>query len=340
MGYEAKPLIGDLLRQLQRTGRDTKFDAVIITALVKVGADRKAMAEKLNAIVTAPQTDTEFLYLAPALVALGPDAAPVMPAVGRWLTKHPDQRYLDVTIRELPSLGPVAAPLTQPLVDYYTAHPPRMGHSDNATLLFGSIGPGAKAALPLLKAWLNKKSGSGRSYASPEAVMLATAVACVEGQPSKAVPGLQKMVAQALTSRSKTAGYPLMFGLRTMGMLAASHPQAARPLVPLVSRALKARKRGSTMTAAIVVRDMKPSLALQTLPDLIQSASGVYDGDKPSYFSSYGRSVEALRALAPYDNRARAALDRLSKTDPHIYIRNMAREAVVYADAVGPLKAR
>ncbi len=48
--------------------------------------------------------------------------------------------------------------------------------------------------------------------------------------------------------------------------------------------------------------------------------------------------MEALRHLGPYDKRARAALERLSKTDPHILIRTMAREAVVYADAVGPLR--
>jgi hypothetical protein len=103
---------------------------------------------------------------------------------------------------------------------------------------------------------------------------------------------------------------------------------------------LRSRRRGSTATAAMVVRDMKPSLALATVPDLIHSASGVYDEAKPTYASCYYRSVEALRSLAPYDKRVLAALDNLSKTDPHIVIRNMAREAVVYANAVGPLRAR
>ena len=338
MGYEAKGLIPDLLRQLERPGRDTKYDVTIITTLVQVGADRRKMAERVNAIVTAPQPNTDFIRLAIALKHLGPDAAPVMPGVQRWLSKNRDHKYFDTTLRHLFGIGPMAAPLTRAIVDYYEAHPPPGGYSDNATRILGGIGPGAKASLPLLKAWL--KDASGKSYDAPRALMIATAIACIEGQPSRAVSTLRKRVAAALASSSKTAGVALCAGVQTIGMMAHSHPQAARPLVPLVSRALRARKRLGTATAARVVRDMKPALALGTVPDLIKSTSGVYEGAKPTYSSCYSRSVEALRSLAPYDKRVVAALDHLSKTDPHIAIRNMAREAVVYANAVGPLKAR
>lgn len=338
MRYEAKPLIPDLLQQLQRIGRKTKFDGIIIATLVKVGADRKKMAARLNAIITAPQSTTDLLYLAPALVELGPDAAPVMPAVRQWLTKHPDVKHLDIVIREFPRLGPVVAPLTQVLADYYKANPGYSGFSTTATLVFGGIGPGAKASLPLLKTWWKKVSA--RSRDARDAIMIETAIACIEGRPGAVVARLKKLIAAALGSTKTTANLALHMGMRAIAMIAHSHPKTARSLMPLVSRTLRARRRLTTVTAAMTVRDLKPALALSVLPDLIQSASGVYDGDKPSYSSSYYRSVQALRQLAPYDKRARAALERLSKTDPHILIRTMAREAVVYADAVGPLTAK
>jgi len=84
--------------------------------------------------------------------------------------------------------------------------------------------------------------------------------------------------------------------------------------------------------------DLGP-LALGAVPALNKSTSGVYERARPSYSSSYHRSVEALRTLAPYDDRALAALEELTASDPHIRIRNRAREAVGYAKAVGPLEA-
>lgn len=338
MGYEAKALIPDLLRRLEWPGRNTKFDLAVIATLVRVGADRKNMAERVKAIVAAPRPNIDFIQLAIALRHLGADAAPVVPAVQRWMSRNPRHKYFGTTLRHLVGMGPTAAPMTQAIVDYFKAHPPRSGYADYATRVLGGIGPGAKASLPLLREWLKRTSRT--PYDSYDGLMVATAIACIEGRPGRVVGKLRKMVAAALTSKSKTAGVPLSAGVQAIGMVAHSHPRSARPLVPLLSRALRARKRLGTAKAAMVVRDMAPSLALATVPDLVKSTSGVYHGAKPTYSSCYHRSVEALRALAPYDKRVMAALENLSKTDPHIVIRNMAREAVVYARAVGPLKAR
>jgi len=329
MGYLGSPMAGQLREIARRENDFVAFTAV--ETLVHIGSDRQEAAKLLCGVFERGVEASPANVCAP-LKVLGPDAAPAIGPLKRYLQAHPDQQWSEWNIAALCRVGPAAAPLAPEVLAW-------LEKADRNSLefpirFFASLGPEAKPYLAEVQ-----KAVMAKNPQEDDALRCRVMVACVEGRPGPLVAELKEIAAIRFDGEHHrrvnlgAQGLNLAFISECTEMIAYHHPQVAAQLVPVLARGIKARRFTSIST--------------QVLGEMAPCAGGGFDavlevletGPTPEYSFSpwdFKPVVRASSELARYDPRILAALEKLAKSDPYLEIRVEAMKAVAYAKARGP----
>lgn len=327
MGYLGRPMRGELKAIAAGTRGVLAVSAA--TAMARVGGDRREAATLLADAIRNRRDKAGIPTIVAALKALGHDAGPAAEALKDAMQKDPKLKFTSTfSFYSLSRTGPAGAPLVGAAVSYLETC--GENNCDGAYKFLASVGPGTKSHLSEIKAVV------ARNRKKLEVALLGDILlACIENKPSGAVARLQAMAPIVLNSRHpqyrKLLSGDVSFSTLTLGveMLSFHHRPLAARFVPTLIKGLRFRRH--VMLAALTLGRMGPAAKPACGPMVQQLRKGYYPDEVHSTIPQYANIVRGARALAQYDPNLLKTLEQLADNDPHLYVRNWAREAVAYA---------
>lgn len=324
---EGLPYVGTIETLIERASVDRKF--YLLSILASSGFQPQETANRIAGLIEKHPKEVSHTATVHSLMSLGPAGEKLAVVYGEFLRESPWPEYGDQYAADLDVLGPIAAPLVPALRREYEPKKWKSYNYSPCTTLC-SIGPAAESALPRLQELIASSAGD------PEAVFnyKCTQFVIQKKQKELIQPLLQTMqtaLTYAQTKRGKRPPVTYYTCCDVIAAIARNDPQTAAKAVPLLIEGLRLRKRLDTSSAAIALSEIGPP-AKSAVGPLLESCSNDYPDDVESTSSRYFHSVMALRKFAVFDDKALAALRKLASEDPHLLIRNDAREAIHFAE--------